>query len=152
VSEATFASHFRSRNDCFLAAYDAATGCLLAAAGRAAVAERGSGARVRAALQAVLNRLGADPLLARACLLEVRRAGRAALAHEDGVIERLGGLLAPSGDGAGAELTAQLVAGGVWEAIRDALAKGSAADLPKLLDELHMWVVERQRPGGPSQE
>lgn len=143
ISEQAFRGRFAGKQECFVAAYDAATGRLLCAAGEAA-AKADPGDRARAVLGVLLGGLAADPGSARACMVEVRRAGREALAAEDRAIDRLGSLLAP-GDDEPARRSAQLLGGGVWEAIRAAVTGG--ADVAGLLDELDRWVVERRPPG-----
>lgn len=154
VSQATFERYFRDLRGCFLAAYDAALGALLDAAQEAAASARESSARTRAALRFLLERLAAEPALARACLVELPRAGPGAPVHEDRALERLTGILQPrAGAGATApagELVDELVAGGVWETIRATLVRGSPADLPGLLPELHAWVTHGQRPAAGS--
>ena len=85
VSRKTFYEHFGDREDCFLAAYDAAVDVLLGA-----VAERVAGGepagedwreRVRAGVRSYLESLAAHPAFARTFLVEVRVAGHRALAR-----------------------------------------------------------------------
>jgi len=147
----TFQRYFIRRRECFLTAYDAAVAALLDGAQGVAANERSQAARVGAALRFVLWRLAAEPELARACLLELPRAGREALLHEHRALQRLAEVLGTPDafSPADGELVGELLAGGVWEAIRATLLRGSPADLPGLLHELREWVMLGQRPALP---
>ena len=76
VSKKTFYEHFADKEDCFLAAYEAASEELLRARPRGARATTtGSSAPARAS--AYLRWLAAEPALARVFLIEVAAAGPA---------------------------------------------------------------------------
>jgi AcrR family transcriptional regulator len=137
----TFDRYFRTRRDCFLAAYDAAMAGVLDSAAEAAEAEADPRRQAYAALRCLLERLAAQPAVARACLVELRRAGPGGLSHEDRVMGRLAGLLLPARELARGELSGELIAGGVWETIRTTLLGGSPSDLPGLLPELYAWLT-----------
>ena len=83
VSKKTFYEHFRDKQDCFIAAYQAAGGELFE---RVRAAQDGPGdwlGRTRAGIQAYLRWLAGDPALARVFLIEVAAAGpRAAECRE----------------------------------------------------------------------
>lgn len=84
VSRETFYEHFANKEECFLAAYDAAAMTVLGAVAEAPVAPDGSPAvlaRLDAALARYLAVLAAEPALARTFLVEVYAAGPAALAR-----------------------------------------------------------------------
>ena len=83
VSKKTFYEHFRDKEDCFLAAYEAAAGELFERV-RAAQDEPGDWLeRARAGIRAYLRWLAGDPALARVFLIEVAAAGpRAAACRE----------------------------------------------------------------------
>ena len=83
VSKKTFYEHFRDKEDCFLAAYEAAAGELFERV-RAAQHEPGDWLeRARAGIRAYLRWLAGDPALARVFLIEVAAAGpRAAACRE----------------------------------------------------------------------
>lgn len=88
VSSKTFYELFTGKQDCFLAAYDAATEILMAHV--AAASERVPQAtpeRTRAMLQAVLEVLAAEPGFARMCMVEAAAAGPQALKRYVSVIE-----------------------------------------------------------------
>ena len=77
VSKKTFYEHFRDKEDCFLAAYEAAAGELFERV-RAAQHEPGDWLeRARAGIRAYLRWLAGDPALARVFLIEVAAAGPA---------------------------------------------------------------------------
>jgi AcrR family transcriptional regulator len=84
VSKKTFYEHFRDKEDCFVAAYEAASDELYERV-RAAQRDPSGGwlERTRAGVHAYLHWLAADPALARVFLIEVAAAGpRAAGARE----------------------------------------------------------------------
>jgi AcrR family transcriptional regulator len=83
VSKMTFYEHFRDKEACFIAAYEAASAELLARVRAAQSAPAGWLARTRAGIRAYLRWLAGDPALARAFLIEVAAAGpRAAECRE----------------------------------------------------------------------
>ena len=83
VSKKTFYEHFRDKEDCFIAAYEAA-GAELFERVRAAQQEPGEWIeRARAGIRAYLRWIAGDPALARVFLIEVAAAGpRAAECRE----------------------------------------------------------------------
>jgi AcrR family transcriptional regulator len=149
VTRATFYSHFRDKRDCFVAACGAALDELLDEAERIAARSPGWNARVREVLHLLLERLARDPRLAQACVVELPAAGREGYAVQDRAVDRLATILAP-GPGEGAaplprSTRAQLLGGGVWELVHATIVRGSPAELPALLPELHEWVVGQER-------
>lgn len=84
VSRETFYQQFTSKEDCFLAAYDAAIGVVLGGIGDTLGGDGealGTLERLDGALGAYLETLAAEPAFARVFLLEVYAAGPAALAR-----------------------------------------------------------------------
>ena len=80
VSKKTFYDHFADKQDCFLAAYEAASEELLARVAEAhASAEDDWVERTRAGIRAYLRWLAAEPALARVFLIEIAAAGPKAL-------------------------------------------------------------------------
>jgi AcrR family transcriptional regulator len=79
VSRKTFYEHFADREECFLAAYDAAVDVLLGAVAERMAAGTPSEVdwreRVRAGVRAYLEALAAEPAFARTFLVEVHAAG-----------------------------------------------------------------------------
>ena len=87
VSRRTFYEHFKDVEDCFLEAYDAATGAILAeveASVRAAGLEDWH-ERFEVSIAAYLGALASDPAVARACLVDVVGAGPRAVEARRGV-------------------------------------------------------------------
>ena len=88
VSRKTFYEHFRTKEDCFLAAFDRGVERLLAAIVSAEPDEPGWLARMRARVRAYLGTLAANPDFARAFLIEVFAAGPRALERRADALER----------------------------------------------------------------
>src|SRR4051812_31599343 len=88
VSRKTFYEHFRDKEECFLAAYDAGVEVMLdtiAAAGRD---EDDLVRRARARIRAYLQTLAAEPAFARTFLIEITAAGPRALERRRAVHDR----------------------------------------------------------------
>ena len=81
VSRKTFYEHFRDKEDCFLAAYDAGVDLLLGAVRDAGETGGDLIERARARTRRYLETLAAEPAFARTFLIEVAAAGPAALAY-----------------------------------------------------------------------
>jgi AcrR family transcriptional regulator len=94
VLKATFYEHFADKQDCFLAAYEAASEELLARV-REAHASAGDDwlGRTRAGIHAYLRWLAADPALARVYLVEVAAAGPRALERREALRDRYADLI-----------------------------------------------------------
>jgi AcrR family transcriptional regulator len=93
VSKKTFYEHFADKEDCFLAAYEAASEELLE---RVQEAHAGDGdwlERTRAGIVAYLRWLAADPALARVYLVEVAAAGPRALERREALRDRYAELI-----------------------------------------------------------
>ena len=93
VSKKTFYEHFADKEDCFLAAYEAASEELLA---RVREAHAGDGdwlERTQAGIVAYLRWLAADPALARVYLVEVAAAGPRALERREALRDRYAELI-----------------------------------------------------------
>jgi AcrR family transcriptional regulator len=95
ISRATFYEQFADKEDCFLAAYDAAIANLVdrirTTAARAT--SPGGGLRVGAVLDGYLAAIAAEPAVARTFLIEVYAAGPKALERRYAVLERFVDLL-----------------------------------------------------------
>ena len=83
VSKKTFYDHFADKQDCFLAAYEAASEELLERVREAHASEDDWLERTRAGIRAYLRWLAADPALARVFLIEVAAAGPLALERRE---------------------------------------------------------------------
>ncbi|MEA2449812.1 MAG: hypothetical protein QOG63_1744 [Thermoleophilaceae bacterium] len=94
VSRKTFYEHFRDKEDCFLAAFDAGVDDLLAAIVAAEPDGPGWRSALRARVRAYLSMLAAHPDFAHAFLIEVFTAGPRALERRGQVHGRFEQLLA----------------------------------------------------------
>lgn len=89
ISRETFYQHFSDKEDCFLAAFDAASDGLIALIEAALGApEDPALVRLDRVLRTYLGALAAAPTLARTFLIEVYGAGRAAVSRRIAVQER----------------------------------------------------------------
>jgi AcrR family transcriptional regulator len=93
VSKKTFYDHFADKEDCFLAAYEAASEELLARIEEAHAAHEDWLERTRAGVVAYLRWLAADPALARVYLVEVAAAGPRALERRERLRDRYAELI-----------------------------------------------------------
>jgi AcrR family transcriptional regulator len=143
VSSKAFYELFRHREECFLAAYDAAVVRLLvrvlAAYGNAG-AGRSWPERLRAALEALLLFLASEPTAARICFVEVVVAGPPARARYESTTRVLAGLIEAGREPGWGEQppgsTAVWVVHGVALAIRDQILAGRSGRLSELLEDL----------------
>jgi AcrR family transcriptional regulator len=88
VSKKTFYEHFRDKEDCFLAAYEAAADELFAHVREAHGAPGSWLDRTRAGIGAYLRWLAAEPALARVFLIEVAAAGPRAAERSEALRDR----------------------------------------------------------------
>ena len=106
VSKKTFYDHFRDKEDCFLAAYEAAADELFA---RVRDAQEGPDSwleRTRAGISAYLRWLAAEPALARVFLIEVGAAGPRAAERREVLRDRYAAQIAELQQDARAEIPA----------------------------------------------
>src|SRR3954453_19215019 len=94
VSRKTFYEHFRDKEECFLAAFDAGVDALLGAIVAAEPERPGWVGTLRARVRAYLGALASRPEFARAFMLEVFTAGPHALERRAEVHERFAHLIA----------------------------------------------------------
>jgi AcrR family transcriptional regulator len=142
VSRKTFYEHFRDREDCFLAAYDAILaqflGDVIAAYQQP---ELDWPQRVRAAIDALLAFLAAEPAFARMCIVEVLAAGERALERYNSALRLLANLLdegrvrLPDPDEVPAGVAGTVVEGGAF-LIRELILGGRTEELGTLLPDI----------------
>jgi AcrR family transcriptional regulator len=133
ISRKTFYEQFRDKEDCFLAAYEAAAQRAEEQI-RAATRDKSDWAgQLRSGLDALLRFLCDEPQLARLLVVEVMGAGPAARKRRDQVIESFEAIL--TGDG-GAGVPAELVVGGFWEVVHHRVSTDRCGELPGLTNAL----------------
>jgi AcrR family transcriptional regulator len=93
VSKKTFYEHFRDKEECFLAAYDAASDELFDHVSAARGTQKEWVEHIRAGIRAYLRWLAGDPALARVFLIEVGAAGPRAAEHRERARDRFADLM-----------------------------------------------------------
>jgi AcrR family transcriptional regulator len=104
VSKMTFYQHFRDKEDCFVAAYEAAGEELFERVRAANTRPEGWLERMAAGIRAYLTWLAGDPALARAFLIEVAAAGPRAAERSERVRDRYAELMRKLQDEARADI------------------------------------------------
>jgi len=147
VSKSDFYKHFESKDDCFIAAYEAAVvrirDCMVEACDAAAEAWE---LRVGASLAALLKLFASEPAVASIALVEGLRAGRGVYDRYQGAIESFVGYLrdgAPRTPGGGEvpEATDEAVVGGVASMLGRRVLAGEASELDQLFPEILEFVL-----------
>jgi AcrR family transcriptional regulator len=147
VSKSDFYKHFESKDDCFIAAYEAAVvrirDCMVEACDAAAEAWE---LRVGASLAALLKLFASEPAVASIVLVEGLRAGRGVYDRYQGAIESFVGYLrdgAPRTPGGGEvpEATDEAVVGGVASMLGRRVLAGEASELDQLFPEILEFVL-----------
>jgi AcrR family transcriptional regulator len=134
ISRKTFYEQFRDKEDCFLAAYEAAAQRADEAIRAAARGKHDWAAQMRAGVDALLCFLADEPELARLLVVEVMGAGPAARKRRDQVIDAFEAILAGEGDTHG--VPAELVVGGFWEVVHHRVSTDRSDELPGLTSAL----------------
>lgn len=144
ISRETFYQHFRDKQDCFLAAFDAASDQLIAMM-EAALGSPEDPALVRLdrVLATYLGALAAAPTLARTFLIEVYGAGREAVTRRIAVQERFAVAIADVllrderwSAGIDAHFAGRAVIGAVSALVTAYVDAGRCAELPELRGQL----------------
>ena len=148
VSKSDFYKHFESKDECFIAAYDAAIERIrqqVAAACEQSADEEWP-QRVSRAIDALLKLFTAEPGVASIALVEGLRAGRGVYDRYQAALEsfvhdlREGAPAAPGG-GEVPEATDEAVVGGVASMLGRRILAREAAQLPKLFPEILEFVL-----------
>src|SRR6266511_1238626 len=142
VSREAFYEQFRDKEDCFLAAYDAILGQFLGAV-IAAYEQRELAwpERVRAAIQAILSFLAAEPSFTRMTMVEVLAAGPQAHERYISAVRLIAALLdegraqTPNGAELPPRLATTLISGAAL-AIREQVWAGRTEELERLEPDL----------------
>jgi len=143
VSKSDFYKHFESKDDCFVAAYDAGIERIreqvLAACEGAAGGEWSR--RVRVAIAALLDLFSHEPALASIALVEGLRAGRGVYDRYQAAVESFVGVLRngapqPRAGGGVPETTDEAVVGGIASLLGRRILAGEAERLSELFPEI----------------
>jgi len=148
VSKSDFYKHFESKDDCFIAAYDAAIARIREHITAACEAAEGKAwaYRVSDAIDAVLKLFAAEPALASIALVEGLRAGRGVYDRYQAALESFVAYLvegAPESPG-GPEVpraTGEAVIGGVASMLGRRVLGGEADELEGLFPEIVEFVL-----------
>jgi AcrR family transcriptional regulator len=148
VSKSDFYKHFESKDDCFVAAYDAAVERIRESLVGACegIPEEDWAGRIGAALRTLLERFDAEPELASIVLVEGLRAGRGVYDRYQLAVESFVNLMregAPVGvDGAAVPPTTdEAVVGGITSMVGRRLLAGQERDLSELFPEILEFVL-----------
>lgn len=141
VSRRTFYEQFKNKDHAFLAAYDEASGRLLASIRAAIDAQARFEDKVSSGFRAFLELLAASPAFAKMCIVEVLAAGPDAIARRARTMEEFTGFFEEGaretlGKDTPSPLIAETIVGGVYETVYRRIARGETAELPKLLPDL----------------
>jgi AcrR family transcriptional regulator len=148
VSKSDFYKHFESKDDCFIAAYDAAIERIrgqLAAACEEAEGEEWS-QRVRGAIETLLKLFAAEPALASIALVEGLRAGRGVYDRYQVAIESFVELMRRSEPprvegGQVPEATDEAIVGGIGAMLGRRVLAGETEQLTDLFPEILEFVL-----------
>jgi AcrR family transcriptional regulator len=143
VSRKTFYEHFRDKEECFLAAWDAGVQILVDAVERSTLEAQGEWrAHIRAGVRAYLETLARQPDFARTFLIEVLAAGPRALERRADVHARFAELLKTLHESYRADHPDEIpelpdevfiaTVGAVNELVSDRVRKGRTAELLEL--------------------
>lgn len=143
VSKSDFYKHFGSKDECFIAAYDAGVEQIREKVFGACEGAEGEEwiAQVRAGIEALLDLLAADPALASLALVEGLRAGRGVYDRYQEAMEsfvdcfRQGAPTPPGGDEVPAA-TGEAVVGGIASMLGRRILAGEAERLTELFPEI----------------
>ncbi len=139
LDEATFLAHFASKEECLLAAYDAAVDQAFSAAVRAYGNTPGSWAQAtHAALRRLLDLLADTPALTNLCVVEAYHSGDRVFARRQRALSLFSTFLEPGYSEAreGARptrLMSELIAGGVFDIIHEHTLEQRLDQLPQAL-------------------
>lgn len=146
VSTSALHRHFASHAECLLAACDASLDWLLQGLERAVAAEPDWVVGTERGLRALIERVTAEPQLARVWLVElyaVEDVDVGGAQRRGEALWRIAAALRPPEASPG-DVREQVLAGGIWRALSDAIIQGRAATLTELLPALHYQVLVAQ--------
>lgn len=147
VSRKTFYEYFRDKDECFFAAYDHLSKRLLSSLERLGQRYPSGPQRRKAQIEAYLDALASEPLVARVFLVDIFAAGTLARERRDRVTASCGETIL----GAGINPTLRTaIVGGVNSVVATALVNGPAGRLRGLAGELTLFVEDAMRSSATS--
>jgi AcrR family transcriptional regulator len=151
VSRATFYEHFRDKEECLLATFEAIVATTMEALG--GQLERGGEAAAQRGLRRLLELIAAQPAAARLCFNDAYLAGKAGHAAVEQTMASVTALIAEtlaklSGRRLPEGMARGLVGGG-QRIIQNHLVSGEAAALPGLAPDLWDWGLGYEPPPQP---
>jgi AcrR family transcriptional regulator len=146
ISRPTFYEQFDDKEDCFLAAFDAAAARLRRRID-AAIAETSDGwrDRIHAGLEALLRFIDDEPEAARTVLVEARASSPAGLRRRDELLDDfagcIDGMVRAELDEPPSAIAAAGVVGGIESVLYTRLQRGETGDLESLMPSLMYFAV-----------
>jgi AcrR family transcriptional regulator len=146
VSRRTFYDHFRSKDDAFLASYDAYAARLRERVDARLESAEGFAARVAALLEAMLEYFATEPGAAHVCVVEALAAGPAAIQRRAKTLAWLVDLVEDAAGslpkrGRPSRFVAETLLGGVYESIHARAIAGKLDELPEIGPDLIALVT-----------
>jgi AcrR family transcriptional regulator len=148
VSRRTFYEHFEGKDECFVAAFDTVTGQLRERIDEAYKSEDDWPDATRAALEAMLSFLAAEPNLARLAMVEAMVAGPVVVERYDAAVETFLPYLKAGRKGRSkavlkrlSDSTEEALVGGMVSLISRRIVAGQTEDLEALLPDLTEFIV-----------
>jgi AcrR family transcriptional regulator len=155
ISRTTFYQHFPGgKEECFLAAVDAAMAAALDAVEDACAAEGSWDERVARAFEALALAIVDQPAAARLCLVEIHSAGPEGVAHAERAAGGFAWLLteafgrSPERAAVPPAISSALV-GGIRKVLESRVNRGELAALPALMPDLRDWALSYRNPPTP---
>ncbi|HYP56448.1 MAG TPA: TetR/AcrR family transcriptional regulator [Solirubrobacterales bacterium] len=143
VSRRTFYEHFPSKDDCFVAAYEAVMGELQERVTEAFDGEEDWPQAIKAGIAAMLEFLASEPNLARLCMVEALVAGPVVVERYDAAIQSFVPYFREGREGRSPEVLSRLsptteeaLVGGMVSLISRRIIAGKTAKLEELLPDL----------------
>jgi AcrR family transcriptional regulator len=155
ISRTTFYQHFPGgKEDCFLAAVDAATVTALEAVQGACAGEGSWEERVGRGFEALALTIVDQPAAAHLCLVDVHSAGPEGLAHAEQAVASFGWLLTKAlgrspERAAVPPVVSSAIARGVRKVLETRVNSGEVATLPGLMPDLRDWALSYRNPPTP---
>jgi AcrR family transcriptional regulator len=146
ISRRTFYEHFKSKDEAFLAAFDAVLAQLLSTVQDAYEREKLGADRLRAGLAAFLDFVSREPAFARMCIVEALAAGSEAVKRRNAAMATFARIIEENARALGTPtqppaLTAETIVGGIYQVIYTRVVRGDIRELPLLLPDLMYSAV-----------